>query len=66
MRAIFWNSVGKSILPLERLLTRYAWIGAFTATLMPIPDLASVPLGIAKHSPWKFGTTIFTGKFIFN
>ena len=56
----------KSILPLERLLTRYAWIGAFTAALMPIPDLVSVPLGIAKYSPWKFGTAIFTGKFIFN
>ena len=29
---------------------------------MPIPDLVSVPLGIAKYSPWKFGTN----QFIFN
>jgi len=33
---------------------------------IPIPDLVSVPLGITKYSPWKFGTAIFTGKFIFN
>jgi membrane protein DedA with SNARE-associated domain len=33
---------------------------------MPIPDVVSVPLGITKYNPWKFGTAIFTGKFIFN
>jgi membrane protein YqaA with SNARE-associated domain len=56
----------RSILPLERLLSRYAWVGAFTAALIPIPDFVSVPLGITKYSAWKFATAIFTGKFIFN
>jgi len=56
----------KSILPLERLLSRYAWVGAFTAALIPIPDLVSVPLGMTKYSAWKFAIAIFSGKFIFN
>lgn len=56
----------RSILPLERLLSRYAWVGAFTAALIPIPDLVSVPLGMTKYSAWKFAIAIFSGKFIFN
>lgn len=55
-----------SILPLEKFLSRYAWIGAFTAALIPIPDLVSVPLGMTKYNPWKFASAIFTGKFMFN
>ena len=56
----------KNILPLERLLRRYAWIGAFTAALVPIPDIVSVPMGMVKYSPWKFASAIFIGKFMFN
>ena len=53
--------------PLERLLNRYGWLGAFLAALTPIPDdLIYIPLGIAKYSPWKFATATFSGKLILN
>jgi membrane protein YqaA with SNARE-associated domain len=32
------NSTKKRILPLQRLLSRYGWIGAFIAAATPIPD----------------------------
>ena len=55
------------ILPLQRLLSRYGWLGAFLAALTPIPDdLVYVPLGLAKYSPWKFASAIFVGKFLLN
>jgi membrane protein DedA with SNARE-associated domain len=57
----------KSILPLQRLLSRYGWLGAFLAALTPIPDdIVYIPLGLAKYSPWKFATAIFAGKFLLN
>jgi membrane protein DedA with SNARE-associated domain len=57
----------KRILPLQRLLSRYGWLGAFIAALTPIPDdLVYIPLGLAKYSPWKFATAIFAGKFLLN
>ena len=57
----------KRMVPLERLLGRYGWLGAFIAALTPIPDdLVYIPLGIAKYSPWKFATATFSGKFILN
>jgi hypothetical protein len=34
--------------------------------LIPIPDIVSVLMGMAKYSPWKFVSAFFTGKFIFN
>ena len=57
----------KRMAPLERLLERYGWLGAFLAALTPIPDdLVYIPLGIAKYSPWKFATATFSGKLILN
>ena len=57
----------KRILPLQRLLSRYGWLGAFTAALTPIPDdLVYIPLGLAKYSPLKFASAVFVGKFLLN
>jgi len=57
----------KRMIPLQRLLGKYGWLGAFLAALTPIPDdLVYIPLGIAKYSPWRFATATFSGKFILN
>jgi membrane protein DedA with SNARE-associated domain len=57
----------KRILPLQRLLSRYGWLGAFTAALTPIPDdLVYIPLGLAKYSPLKFASAVFVGKLLLN
>ena len=54
-------------MPLQRLLGKYGWVGAFTASVTPIPDdLVYIPLGLAKYSPWKFATAVFAGKLILN
>ena len=66
-RSILNMSTKKRMLPLERLLGRYGWLGAFIAALTPVPDdLVYIPLGIAKYNPWKFATATFSGKFILN
>ena len=66
-RNILNTKTKKRMAPLQRLLSRYGWLGAFLAALTPIPDdLAYIPLGLAKYSPWKFATAIFAGKFLFN
>ena len=49
---------GKKILPLGRLYSRYAWIGALQLALIPIPNLVSVTLGRANYRPWKFASAI--------
>jgi membrane protein YqaA with SNARE-associated domain len=55
----------KRMAPLQRLLGKYGWLGAFLAALTPIPDdLVYIPLGIAKYRPWRFASAIFSGKFI--
>ena len=55
------------MLPLQNLLSRYGWLGAFIAALTPVPDdLVYIPLGLAKYSPWKFATATFLGKFALN
>ena len=66
-RTIINNRTKKRMAPLERLLGRYGWLGAFLAALTPIPDdLVYIPLGIAKYSPWKFATATFLGKVMLN
>lgn len=66
-RSILNVDTKKRMAPLERLLARYGWLGAFLAALTPIPDdLVYIPLGIAKYSPWKFATATFSGKLILN
>ena len=55
------------MLPLQRLLSKYGWPGAFAAALTPIPDdLVYIPLGLAKYNPAKFAIATFAGKFILN
>ena len=57
----------KRMLPLQRLVSKYGWPGAFVAAVTPIPDdLVYIPLGLAKYSPWKFASATFAGKFILN
>jgi membrane protein DedA with SNARE-associated domain len=64
-RNILNTNTRKRIAPLQRLLSKYGWFGAFLAALTPIPDdLIYIPLGLAKYNPWKFATAIFAGKFL--
>lgn len=57
----------KRMQPLQLLLAKYGWIGAFVAALTPIPDdVIFIPLGLARYSPWKFAIATFSGKFILN
>lgn len=66
-RNILSSKTKKRIMPLQRLLGRYGWAGAFTASLTPIPDdLVYIPLGLAKYNPWKFATAVFAGKLLLN
>jgi membrane protein DedA with SNARE-associated domain len=66
-RNILSSKTKKRIMPLQRLLGKYGWAGAFTASLTPIPDdLVYIPLGLAKYNPWKFATAVFAGKLILN
>jgi membrane protein DedA with SNARE-associated domain len=66
-RNILSNKTKKRILPLQRLLSRYGWAGAFVASVTPVPDdLVYIPLGLAKYKPWKFATAVFAGKMILN
>jgi membrane protein DedA with SNARE-associated domain len=66
-RNILSSKTKKRIMPLQRLLGRYGWVGAFTASLTPIPDdLVYIPLGLAKYNPWKFATAVFAGKLLLN
>jgi membrane protein DedA with SNARE-associated domain len=66
-RKVLSDTTRKRMLPLQKLLSRYGWPGAFIAALTPIPDdLVYIPLGLAKYNPWKFATATITGKFILN
>ncbi|MGB8778086.1 MAG: VTT domain-containing protein [Nitrososphaeraceae archaeon] len=66
-RNILSSKTKKRILPLQRFFGRYGWVGAFTASVTPIPDdLVYIPLGLAKYNPWKFATAVFAGKLILN
>jgi membrane protein DedA with SNARE-associated domain len=57
----------KRMLPLQRLVSKYGWPGAFIAAATPIPDdIVYIPLGLAKYSPWKFATATFAGKLVMN
>ena len=52
---------------LEKLLSKYGWIGAFIAAITPISgSLIYITLGLAKYKPWKFATAIFAGEFMYN
>jgi uncharacterized membrane protein YdjX (TVP38/TMEM64 family) len=66
-RKILSEKTKKRMLPLQKLVSRYGWPGAFAAALTPIPDdLVYIPLGLAKYSPWKFAAATFAGKLAMN
>ena len=66
-RKVLSDKTKHRMLPLQRLVSRYGWPGAFIAAATPIPDdLVYIPLGLAKYSPWKFATATFAGKFVMN
>jgi membrane protein DedA with SNARE-associated domain len=66
-RKILSDKTKKRMRPLQNLVSRYGWFGAFIAALTPIPDdIVYIPLGLAKYSPWKFATATFAGKFLMN
>ena len=66
-RKILSDKTKKRMRPLQNLVSRYGWFGAFIAALTPIPDdFVYIPLGLAKYSPWKFATATFAGKFLMN
>ena len=66
-RKILSDKTKKRMLPLQKLVSRYGWPGAFAAALTPIPDdLVYIPLGLAKYSPWKFAVATFAGKLAMN
>ncbi len=56
------------LLPLQRLLSKYGWLGAFIAALTPFPpdDIIIILLGISKYNPFKFILASFAGKLIAN
>ena len=64
-KIIFNDYTKKSTLPLQKLLRRYGWIGAFIAAATPIPDdIIYIPLGLAKYNPLKFASSLFAGKLV--
>lgn len=66
-RKILSDKTKKRMRPLQNLVSRYGWFGAFIAALTPIPDdIVYIPLGLAKYNPWKFATATFAGKFLMN
>ena len=66
-RKILSDNTKKRMRPLQNLVSRYGWFGAFVAALTPIPDdIVYIPLGLARYSPWKFATATFAGKFLMN
>lgn len=66
-RKILSDKTKKRMRPLQNLVSRYGWFGAFIAALTPIPDdIVYIPLGLAKYNPWKFATATFAGRFLLN
>lgn len=66
-RKILSENAKKRMLPLQKLLRKYGWFGAFIAAATPIPDdIIYIPLGLTRYKPWKFFTATIAGKFTFN
>ena len=64
-KIIFNDYTKKRTVPLQKLLRRYGWIGAFIAAATPIPDdIVYIPLGLARYNPLKFASALFAGKFV--
>lgn len=66
-RAILSDKTKRRMRPLQKLVAKYGWPGAFVAAATPIPDdLVYIPLGLTKYSPWKFAIATFAGKVVMN
>ncbi|MDQ4073979.1 MAG: VTT domain-containing protein [Thermoproteota archaeon] len=67
-RKILKDTSKERLLPLQRFLMKYGWIGAFLSALTPFPpdDMVIILLGIAKYHPLKFVIANFAGKMIAN
>lgn len=66
-RKMLSQKTQKRMLPLQRLVSKYGWPGAFVAAATPIPDdIVYIPLGLARYSPWKFALSTFAGKVVMN
>lgn len=66
-RNILSTKTKQRMLPLQRLVSKYGWPGAFIAAATPVPDdLVYIPLGLARYSPWKFALSTFAGKMVMN
>ena len=67
-RKILKDRTKEKMIPLQRLLMRYGWIGAFISAITPFPpdDMIIILLGIAKYNPLKFVIANFGGKLIAN
>lgn len=66
-RNILSTKTKQRMLPLQRLVSKYGWPGAFIAAATPIPDdIVYIPLGLARYSPWKFALSTFAGKVAMN
>ena len=67
-RKILKDRTKEKMIPLQRLLMRYGWIGAFISAITPFPpdDMIIILLGIAKYNPLKFVVANFAGKLIAN
>lgn len=64
-RNVLSEKTRKRMMPLQRLVSKYGWPGAFVAAATPIPDdIVYIPLGLAKYSPWKFALATFAGKMV--
>ena len=67
-RKILRDRTKEKMIPLQRLLKKYGWIGAFISAITPFPpdDMIIILLGIAKYNPLKFVIANFAGKLIAN
>jgi membrane protein DedA with SNARE-associated domain len=66
-RKMLSQQTQKRMLPLQRLVSKYGWPGAFVAAATPVPDdIVYIPLGLARYSPWKFALSTFAGKVVMN
>jgi membrane protein YqaA with SNARE-associated domain len=64
-RKVLTSRAKKRMFPLHRLLSKYGWLGAFTAASIPIPDdVVYITLGLAKYSALRFATAVFAGKIV--
>jgi membrane protein DedA with SNARE-associated domain len=67
-RKMLKDRTKEKMIPLQRLLMRFGWIGAFVSAITPFPpdDMIIILLGIAKYNPLKFVVANFAGKLIAN